>query len=150
MGKTVVAIQFLNADLAFIPKKKQVLRQWIFDVAQLHRCNIDQIDYIFCSDAFLLNINRQFLNHDTFTDIITFDYGVSSGKYQKTIAGEIYISIDRIKENAKKFNTEFTNELHRVMIHGVLHLCGFKDKKSADRQLMRSMEEEALGMLQKM
>lgn len=150
MGKTVVAIQFLNADLAFIPKKKQALRQWIFDVAQLHRCNIDQIDYIFCSDAFLLNINRQFLNHDTFTDIITFDYGVSSGKYHKTIAGEIYISIDRIKENAKKFNTEFTNELHRVMIHGVLHLCGFKDKKSADRQLMRSKENEALGMLEKM
>ena len=103
-------------------------------------------------------MNKQFLQHDYYTDIITFDLSATPQKAPAKkpnvdagpIEGEIYISIDRIKENAKKFNTEFTNELHRVMIHGVLHLCGFKDKKSADRQLMRSKENEALGMLEKM
>ena len=120
----------------------------MLDTTKLHRCEIEHIDFIFCSDEYLLNINQQFLQHDTLTDIITFDYCVAHrGDILKTISGEIYISIERIKENALLFNTGFTKELHRVMIHGVLHLCGFKDKKLQERKAMRNQEDIALNRL---
>jgi rRNA maturation RNase YbeY len=96
-----------------------------------------RIDYIFCSDEFLLNINRSFLNHDTFTDIVTFDLS----DHPNEIIGEIYISIDRVKENATLHNCSFTTEILRVLFHGSLHLCGYKDKSKKDIIEMRGKED---------
>ncbi len=90
------------------------------------------LSYIFCSDHFLLDMNKNFLEHDAFTDIITFDLSES----RKAMQGEIYISVDRVKENAKLYKTTYTDELHRVIFHGVLHLCGFKDKKEKEKKIM--------------
>lgn len=149
MSKTLVAIHFLKADVAFAPKQKNILRQWMAKVAKKHQCQIDQLDFIFCSDAYLLGINQQFLAHDTLTDIITFDYSVQSKVAKKAISGEIYISIERVKENAKTFKTSYENELQRVMIHGVLHLCGFKDKKAPEQAEMRKQEDNALKLLER-
>jgi probable rRNA maturation factor len=99
-----------------------------------------EITYVFCNDPFLLEMNKNFLDHDTYTDIISFDLSES----RKELQGEIYISIDRVKENAKNYHTTFTDELHRVIFHGVLHLCGFKDKKEKDRKIMRENEDYCL------
>ena len=99
-----------------------------------------ELSYIFCSDQFLLEMNQSFLDHDTFTDIITFDLSES----KKAMEGEIYISVDRVKENAKTYKTTYQNELHRVIFHGVLHLCGFKDKKEKDQKIMRENEDYCL------
>lgn len=98
------------------------------------------LTYIFCSDEHLLQMNQQFLDHNTFTDIITFDLG----EYEDEIEGEIYISVDRVRENAEKFAVPYDNELHRVIFHGMLHLCGFKDKKDADKKVMRAKEDECI------
>ncbi len=103
------------------------------------------LSYIFCSDDFLLEMNKNFLDHDTYTDIITFD--LSENK--KELQGEIYISVDRVKDNAKKFKTTYSDELHRVIFHGVLHLCGFKDKKEKDRKIMRENEDYCLDRYKK-
>ncbi len=99
-----------------------------------------ELSYIFCDDSFLLEMNTNFLDHDTYTDIITFDLSNSKNEMQ----GEIYISIDRVKENAVLYHTTYKDELHRVIFHGVLHLCGFKDKKEKDRKVMRENEEYCL------
>nr|MBP9083360.1 rRNA maturation RNase YbeY [Bacteroidia bacterium] len=104
------------------------------------KLRIETINYIFCSDKFLRKINKQFLNHDYFTDIITFPHE----QFTAHIGGDIYISLDRVRENAEEFNQSFTNELHRVMAHGVLHLCGYGDKSEAEEKLMRKMEEKWL------
>lgn len=98
------------------------------------------LDYIFCDDAYLLSINQQFLNHDTLTDIITFDLS----EHADELKGEIYISIERVKENADKYKVAYQDELHRVIFHGALHLCGYKDKAPADAKKMRSMEDKCL------
>lgn len=103
------------------------------------------LTYIFCSDDHLLEMNRQFLDHDTFTDIITFDLGEGDDAIQ----GEIYISVDRVRENATKFGVPYNDELHRVIFHGMLHLCGFKDKKEADKKMMRQKEDECLAAYSK-
>ena len=98
---------------------------------------IDEIHIVFCSDDYLLSLNQQFLKHDTYTDIISFDYTEKKG----ALKGEIYISIDRVKENASLFGSSFMYEIHRVIFHGVLHLCGYKDKLKADQTVMRAKEE---------
>ncbi len=98
-----------------------------------------QLYYFFCTDEHLLNINKEFLNHTTYTDIITFDYSE-----KKTVSGEIFISIERVHENAKKFKQPFSHELMRTVIHGVFHLCGYGDKTPADKKKMRAKEDEAL------
>ena len=98
------------------------------------------ITYVFCNDPFLLEMNKNFLDHDTYTDIISFDLSES----KKELQGEIYISIDRVKENARQYHTTYTDELHRVIFHGVLHLCGFKDKKEKDQKIMRENEDYCL------
>jgi len=103
------------------------------------------LSYIFCSDDFLLEMNKNFLDHDTYTDIITFD--LSENK--KELQGEIYISVDRVKDNAKNFKTTYSDELHRVIFHGVLHLCGFKDKKEKDLKIMRENEDYCLDRYKK-
>jgi len=98
--------------------------------------NIDTISVIFCSDDYLLSVNKEYLNHDYYTDIITFDYSVDT-----EISGDLFISIDRVKENSTEFNVPFLNELHRVLVHGVLHLCGYGDKSPVEETLMRSKED---------
>ena len=102
-----------------------------------------EISIIFCSDEYLLEINKQHLNHNYFTDIITFDL---TPKNEKEITSELYISTDRVKHNAKDYNTTISNELHRVIFHGILHLCGFKDKSKKDTVLMRAKEQEYLSL----
>ena len=102
---------------------------------------IEQINYIFCDDAYLLEINQQFLQHDTLTDIITFELGPKS----QPLISDVYISVERIKENAKLFKVKFERELHRVLFHGALHLLGYKDKTRADQEKMRAMEDAFLS-----
>lgn len=114
---------------------------WATRIIATHQRKHSQIDYIFCDDDFLLDINQKYLNHDTYTDIITFDY-----TEDKILAGDIFISVDRLKENATKFKVDFNDELLRVMSHGILHLMGYKDKTEEDSILMRQKENECINM----
>jgi len=114
---------------------------WISQVITSESYVLGEINYIFCDDEYLHKINLEFLNHDTLTDIITFDNTVS-----KTIYSDIFISIERVIDNAKDFKVSFEEELKRVVIHGVLHLCGYKDKSKTDAALMRQKEDEKINM----
>ncbi len=134
-------IHFLSEEVDFKPKNQRRLKAWISKVARLERREISSLVYIFCSDSYLLTLNEGYLNHKTLTDIITFDYSE-----KKEIDGEIYISVDRLKENAKKFNTTLEEELHRVMIHGVLHILGQGDKTPSQKKLMRKKEQACLSL----
>ena len=138
----VAAIRFFSEGIPFKIDSPRKNVSWIKEVARREKKTIKEINYIFCSDGYLLQLNQGFLNHKTLTDIITFDN--SEGK--NGLEGEIYISIERVQENALKFNTEFEDELHRVMIHGVLHLIGYKDKKPFEKALMRKKEEACLSL----
>jgi len=140
-----MAIRFFSEEINFKPKYPRKTIQWIKEAVKKERKEIGEISCIFCSDDYLLKINVDYLNHNTLTDIITFDY--TEGKQ---IAGDIYISIDRVTENSQKFNTEFDTELQRVMIHGILHLCGYKDKKESDSILMRKKENTYLSLWKRM
>ena len=113
---------------------------WIERIANSYDYEIGDLNYVFCDDEQLHKINLEFLAHDTYTDIITFNYNL-----HRQINGEVYISIDRVKENAQTFKQTFTDELHRVIIHGLLHLCGLQDKKESDIRAMRTAEDEALA-----
>lgn len=121
----------------FVIHNKSEYADWINRVIVSEGFVVGQIDYIFCTDDYLLELNQEYLNHDTFTDIITFDY-----KDGKTLSGDIFISTDRVQENAVKFDVEFLNELRRVMSHGILHLVGFGDKTKEEKLIMREKEEE--------
>lgn len=134
-------VSFFNQSISFKLKDKTKLKQWIKTITEKEKHKLGQINYIFCTDDELLEINIRHLNHKTLTDIITFDY--TEGK---TIHSDIYISIERVEENSKKFKVTFEEELHRVMIHGILHLCGYKDKTKADADLMRKKENGALKL----
>ena len=114
-------------------------KAWIKQIIADHGKICGNISYIFTDDEQVLNVNKQYLNHDYYTDIITFDY-----VEKDIINGDIFISVDRVKDNAKMFNTTFDNELHRVIIHGVLHLLGFKDHSPKDEKIMRQKENESL------
>jgi len=134
-------ISFNNQSISFKLKDKTKIKQWIKTVTEKEKHKLGTINYIFCNDDELLEINIKHLNHKTLTDIITFDY--TEGK---TIHSDIFISVERVEENAKKFNVTFEEELHRVIIHGVLHLCGYKDKTKADAELMRKKENASLKL----
>jgi probable rRNA maturation factor len=138
----MTSIHFFTESITFKLPHPRKTTTWIKLVAQKEKRSIKEINYIFCSDAYLLQLNQGFLNHNTLTDIITFD----NSEDKKNLEGEIYISIDRVKENALKFENSFEAELHRVMIHGVLHLIGYKDKKPADKSLMRKKEDACLSL----
>ncbi len=112
---------------------------WISDTISQENHKLGDLSYVFCDDDYLHNLNVKFLNHDTLTDIISFDNSLG-----KQINGEIYISVDRVKENAELYNVVFLEELHRVIIHGVLHFCGYKDKSKQQQELMTQKENEAL------
>ena len=136
-------IYFFCENIQYTLKQKNRIRAWISTVVEQNNKELLNINYIFTSDSHLLHINKEYLNHNTYTDIITFD----QSENENTIEAEIYISIDRIKQNAKTLNLSFQNELHRVMIHGVLHLLGLKDKTEIEKQEMRKNENHYLALL---
>ena len=132
-------IAFLSEDITLELKEKLKHKAWLKDAAKAEGFKIGELNYIFCSDAYLLDINQKYLGHDTLTDIVTFD----NSEDPKMIEGDIFISIERVRENALKFDTA-ESELKRVMVHGLLHLAGYKDKDKAQKELMTIKENEHL------
>ncbi|HMQ43718.1 MAG TPA: rRNA maturation RNase YbeY [Mariniflexile sp.] len=131
-----------NYETNFPLPDESRLSNWIINVISEEGCILDEINYIFCDDAFLLKLNVEYLNHDTLTDIISFDNSIG-----KIIQGDIFISIERVADNAKDFNVSLQEELHRVMVHGVLHFCGYKDKSESESMLMQQKENHYIKQL---
>ncbi|MEZ4798992.1 MAG: rRNA maturation RNase YbeY [Flavobacteriales bacterium] len=140
MGK----ISFYTEDITFTLSQKRDFRAWISSIVAAEGKKVGEISYIFCSDDYLLDVNKQYLNHDYYTDIITFDYCEGD-----VVSGDLFISIPRVKEYALENSIDFKKELQRVVIHGVLHLLGQKDKKKEDAENMRKLEEKALKLFPK-
>ncbi|MEP1034057.1 rRNA maturation RNase YbeY [Ekhidna sp.] len=136
-------IHYFNEDVNFQITKEKHLTDWILDIIHSYQFDLEILNYIFCSDQYLLELNKEHLNHDYYTDIITFDNSDETNK----IESDIFISIDRVKENAKKQSVALNDELYRVMIHGVLHLIGFNDKTPKEKALMREKENACLSLL---
>ncbi|RIY38050.1 rRNA maturation RNase YbeY [Capnocytophaga canis] len=134
-------ISFFSETKFKLPYKKNDLKSWVKMICNTENHKIGDINYIFCNDEQLHKINVEYLNHDTLTDIITFDY---TEDFQ--IAGDIYISVERVRDNANDFEVSFKEELLRVMAHGILHLCGYKDKSESESQQMRQKEEEKIRL----
>ncbi|WP_396193084.1 rRNA maturation RNase YbeY [Flavobacterium sp.] len=130
-----------NYETEFELPNEDQLSNWLSQVILSENKKEGDINYIFCDDEYLLNLNEQYLDHDTLTDIISFDYTVGN-----ELHGDIFISIERVRENAQDFNVTFDEELKRVLAHGILHYCGFKDKSEEDEQLMRQKEDEKIKM----
>ncbi len=130
-----------NYEIEFELENEEAIRSWISNVIKSEDKKEGEINYIFCDDDYLYKINVEHLGHDTLTDIISFDYTVGN-----EINGDIFVSVERVKENAVDFNVSFEEEMRRVLVHGVLHYCGYKDKSEADELLMRSKEDEKLAM----
>jgi rRNA maturation RNase YbeY len=130
-----------NYETDFLLDGEIQFSDWISRVILSENKKEGDINYIFCDDDYILEINKQYLDHDYYTDIISFDYSVGN-----ELNGDIFVSIDRVKENATDFNTTFDEELKRVIIHGILHYCGYKDKSDEDEALMRSKEDEKTNM----
>jgi len=129
-------------ETSFELSNENFLNDWINTIVSSHGYTIGEINYIFCDDTYLHKLNLDFLQHDTLTDIISFDSTLG-----KLIGGDIFISVERVAENAKDYKVSFTDELHRVMIHGVLHYMGFKDKSIVDKKRMRKEEDNALLLI---
>jgi rRNA maturation RNase YbeY len=136
-----MSIRFASQDIDFELPQAEKVKKWIMQVILRREKRVGNISYLFCDDEYLLGVNQRFLNHDTYTDIITFDYVVAD-----IISGDIMISVDRVGENAEKYGVPFEQELHRVVIHGVLHLLGQGDKSDAEAAEMRRQEEDALRL----
>lgn len=136
------SISFNKVDLPFQLKQATIMRNWIASTIQHERKSVGSISINFCSDKYLLRMNKEHLQHDYYTDIITFDFCEN-----KTISGDIYISVERVKENAQVLGQPYTIEMKRVIIHGILHLCGYKDKTKQDARLMREKEDYYLSLL---
>lgn len=134
-------IQFFSEQIKFKLPNPRKTSSWIKAIIKKEKATLEYINYIFCSDEYLRELNIQYLNHETYTDIITFNYGIG-----KNIEGDIYISIDRIKENASNFEVDFNIELRRVIIHGVLHLLGYNDKSKTEKAAMRKKEDTCLSL----
>ena len=134
-------VQFFFLQQVSVLKQRNKLKSFLQKTAQKEGRPISSLNIIFCSDDYLLNINKQFLNHDFYTDIITFDLSESK---KGPVTAELYISYDRVKDNARQMKTVTTKELHRVVFHGLLHLLGYKDKSTKDKMLMRKMEDKLL------
>ena len=137
-------ISYYACDIAFPPIKRRETTRWLRAVAAAHGYRIGERGYEFCNDAKILEVNRQYLNHDYYTDIITFDYTEGN-----TINGDIYISLDTVASNSVMQRTSYMEELHRVIVHGVLHLCGINDKGAGERAIMEKEENNALNLLKK-
>jgi probable rRNA maturation factor len=139
-----MAISFQNQDINFKLKNKDKLKVWVKKIIELEKKKLGELNFLFTNDEELLDINTKFLEHSTYTDIITFDSCEG-----KQVNGDIIISVERVTDNAKKFKVDFETELHRVVIHGVLHLLGYKDKKKNEAKDMRDKEDWALSKLGK-
>ena len=135
-------ISFFNEETSFKPKNKRVLREWINKIVLNKGARIKEINFIFCSDEYLKKVNIEYLDHDYYTDIITFDNSEEEGKLE----GDIYISVERVEENSAQYAKSFTEEIHRVMAHGVLHLLGYRDKEEKEIAEMRKQEELSLSL----
>ena len=132
-----------NYETTFELSNEDEIAKWISNVITAEGCLEGDINYIFCNDDDLYDINVKFLNHDTLTDIISFDYSIG-----KNLHGDIYISVERVADNAEHFDVEFSNELQRVMVHGILHYCGYSDKTNNDKVNMRAKEDHYLKQIE--
>ena len=134
-------ITYSNENIPFPKILRRETTAWIRQVAQLHGYKVGDVGYLFCNDEKILEVNNEFLGHDYYTDIITFDYDEG-----KTINGDIVISLDTVRSNAEKYKKDYDEELHRVIIHGILHLCGINDKGPGEREIMEKEENKALKL----
>jgi probable rRNA maturation factor len=139
------SIHFFTENIQFKLRDKKILRKWICAVSLAENKKAGEISFVFCDDDFLSEINIKYLKHNTLTDIITFPFS----EKDDVVSGDIYISLPRVRENALKFKDGFDNELHRVMIHGILHLLGFRDTLKREKLEMRNMEDSCLALLRK-
>ncbi len=130
-----------NYETDFVLDNEEAFASWLSNVIVSEKKKEGEINYIFCDDEYLHKINLEYLNHDTLTDIISFDYSIGN-----ELNGDIFVSIERVKDNANDFDVSFENELKRVLVHGLLHYCGYKDKSTEDEALMRSKEDEKTAM----
>ena len=135
-------ITYQAEDIAMPQIKKRETTEWVKQVAASYGKKVGEIDYIFCSDEKILEVNRQYLEHDYYTDIITFDYTEGN-----RISGDLFISLDTVRTNAEQFDQAYERELHRVIIHGILHLCGINDKGPGEREIMEAEENKALALI---
>lgn len=136
-----MAISYQTDGVKMPVLKKREMTAWIKEVAASYGKKIGEIAYIFCSDEKILEVNREYLQHDYYTDIITFDYCEGN-----ILSGDLFISLDTVKTNAEEFKTEYEEELHRTIIHGILHLCGINDKGEGEREIMEAAENKALAL----
>jgi probable rRNA maturation factor len=137
-----MAIYFFSEEINFELKEKLIRKRWLKSIATKAGFNIRELNYVFCSDEYLYRMNLEYLNHETYTDIITFD----NSEKEFDIAGDIFVSIDRVGENAKTHDQKVETELNRVLVHGLLHLMGYKDKTKEESTLMRQKEEESINL----
>lgn len=140
MTNKPIPVLFFSEDLDFNLQSQDAIANWLLEISSLENKEIHSLNYIFCSDSYLLELNKKYLNHNYFTDIITFQ-GEGNG-----LEGDIFISIHRVQDNAKSLKISFENELHRVIAHGLLHLIGYKDKSEAELQVMRTKEDWCLSL----
>lgn len=134
-------ITFNTLTIAPPPLHRQTIAGWVDRVVESHGCKVGEINYVFCNDEEILDVNRRYLQHDYYTDIITFDYSRDD-----ILSGDLYISLDTVRTNADLFGRPYEEELHRVLIHGVLHLVGINDKATGEREIMEAAENAALAM----
>lgn len=135
----MITYNTINVRMPKIPRR--ATSAWVRAVAAARSRRVGEVAYVFCDDKEILRVNRQYLEHDYYTDIITFDYSEDD-----VIAGDLFISLDTVRSNAEKFGKDYEEELHRVIIHGILHLCGINDKGPGEREIMEAAEDEALTM----
>lgn len=137
-----MAIIYQSENIKFPSIKRRIISKWIQNTAASYQKKVGDISYIFCSDDKILEINNEYLQHDYYTDIITFDYSEDN-----SISGDIFISLDTVRSNSEQFGTDYVDELHRIIIHGILHLCGINDKGPGEREHMTECENKALESL---
>ena len=137
-----MAVSYYAEEVKLPAIKKRVTTAWIRSVAAVYGKKVGDVSYIFCSDEKILEVNKEYLQHDYYTDIISFDY--TEGK---RISGDLFISLDTVKSNAEQFGVDYNEELHRIIIHGILHLCGINDKAEGEREIMTQKENEALALM---
>ncbi len=138
----MAAVEFFYEDIDFKVPKPTKTRKWVRLVIEREEKSLSHLNYIFCSDEYLHSLNQQYLNHDTLTDIITFDQSETPDQ----IEGDIFISVDRVRQNANDLGIPFAHELDRVIVHGILHLLGYRDKSAAEKEVMREKEDAYLSL----